>query len=127
MVEYIRQVVTEVFEIKVNTSLFNADIQNNYDEAYSLARSTTYWIYDLESNMFGPSKFLGFKEMTFERYLQSKQDELEGDRFSGGVTRRAIIKVLENEYEQNSNLSDAFRIILLPKEWSIKLMMNFQN
>lgn len=108
MEKYIRQVVTEVSEIKANIAVFNTGIHNNYDEALSLARKTTYWVYDHESNIFGPSKFLGFKDMSFERYLDSKQDKLEGDLFTGGV-RTQVEKVLGSLYSKNSDLADKLR------------------
>ena len=56
-------------EICANIKYFNREaVASPESRARKLLRETTYWLYDESTDYFGPSKFVGFKSMTFECY-----------------------------------------------------------
>jgi hypothetical protein len=91
-------------QIQSNISTFNREAIRNRDRAKSVFRSTRYWVYDPTTNAFGPSKFVGFADMTFKRYETAHLGESDGAQFSGGVTHETIVKVLGTEYAPNRSM-----------------------
>jgi hypothetical protein len=61
------------------------------------------WVF---KRMFGPSKFAGFKSMTFPVYEAAVQGKTIGSRFDGSLTRRAIEEALGYEYREDPPLSE---------------------
>ena len=86
-------------EIRSNIAYFNqkAIASNNYRRARKLLTGTTYWLYDEATDTFGPSKFVGFKLMTFECYDASVATKDTG-KFNGTRTRKAIESTLRREF-----------------------------
>lgn len=109
----------EINEIRANIRCFNreATVSSNNYRARNLLRRPTYWLYDEETNAFGPSKFVGFKSMTFEcyDYWVEKAKKTNPGKFLGGATRRANENTLGKKFASNANLS---RKLL---EWGEKL------
>lgn len=91
-------------DIEHSLNTFNASCRENYELARSLLRTTSYWVYDPSRGSFGPSKFVGFKAMSFPKYRMARREQWEGDRFSGYDTRRAIEECL-GDYTQDTALS----------------------
>ena len=91
-------------DIQLSLKAFNTGARQNHELARSLLRSTSYWVYDCHSRSFAPSKFVGFKAMTFSRYGLARRGHCEGSRFNGHDTRMAVEKCLGN-YSQNPGLS----------------------
>jgi hypothetical protein len=110
------QPVQSAAQISSNVDTFNREAVNNRDRAMSVLRSTRYWVHDPTTNAFGPSKFVGFADMTFERYDAAHLGESEGASFDGGVTREAIVKVLGTEYAPDRSMHE--RLI----KWGSKLL-----
>ena len=52
----------------------------------------TYWVYHPAAEMFGPSKFVGFAEMSFERYLRA----VGGDRWTNISERIGTSSALQS-------------------------------
>jgi hypothetical protein len=78
--------------------------EENPDLGRSLIRTTSFWVYDPASRRFGPSKFVGFKNMTMAKY-QSARDGYPGDYiFDGHITRKAIENIL-GAYAKDERLS----------------------
>jgi hypothetical protein len=100
------QTVQSPDQIRSNVATFNRDAVKNRDRALSVLRSTRYWVYDPALDAFGPSKFVGFADMTFKRYEQAHLGELDGAHFDGGVTHDAILKVLKAEYAPDASLRE---------------------
>jgi hypothetical protein len=90
--------------VRLNVETFNSEASHFYDRAARLLRETTYWVYDPISELFGPSKFVGFIDMSFERYLRAVAGDSEGMRFDGGVTQTAISSALGRSYQEDENL-----------------------
>lgn len=96
-------------EIRNSLRTFNKDIRvraENLDLARKLFVETTYWVYDPISENWGPSKFVGFRNMTYETYLLARQNETVGDRFDGKATRVRIEHILRKAYSYDSGLLD---------------------
>jgi hypothetical protein len=90
--------------VRLNVETFNSEASHFYDRATRLLRETTYWVYDPVSQSFGPSKFVGFAEMSFDRYVRAVAGESEGARFDGAVTQAAISSALGTSYREDETL-----------------------
>ncbi|MCX7425065.1 MAG: DUF3883 domain-containing protein [Planctomycetia bacterium] len=84
------QTVHRVGQVRENIRRFHRDVANNFARAQSLAQQTTYWVYDAESDLFGPGKFVGYQGMNFTRYNSAVDGRSTGASFDGAVTRAAI-------------------------------------
>lgn len=96
-------------EIRANIKCFNQQAtasSKNYNRARKLLTGTTYWLYDKATDAFGPSKFVGFKSMSFEcyNYWVARAKTRKG-KFLGGATRQANENILEKKFTPNQNLS----------------------
>lgn len=96
-------------EIRANIRYFSREATaspKNYSRARKLLTGTTYWLYDEATDAFGPSKFVGFKSMTFEcyNYWVSRAKTRKG-KFLGGDTRKANENTLAKKFAPNQNLS----------------------
>jgi hypothetical protein len=82
-------------EIRDNLIRLNRDARHNSPRVAELSHQTKYWVFDEDSDTFAPNKFLGFRQMTFDRYeaLVSK-GQSDGVRFNGTVARNAIADLL---------------------------------
>ena len=93
-------------DVRLNVETFNSEAARFYDRAERLLRETTYWVYDPVSESFGPSKFVGFTEMSFDRYVGAVAGDSEGARFDGNVSRTAIESAIGVSYRQDQTLRD---------------------
>jgi hypothetical protein len=93
---------------------FNQEATQNPDRTRKILSQTWYWVWDAESNAFGPSKFVGYRGMNFERYEAANHRESIGAVFNGSVTHRAIEAIL-GPYDTDSQLKD------LLKQWAESL------
>jgi len=84
------EVVRNANEIRKNILRFNSGCTVYRERGAALISQTTYWVWDPETGLFGPSKFCGFREMNFARYEEAVHGESSGTQFSGGLTREAI-------------------------------------
>ena len=107
-------------EIRANIRNFNREAKtssNNY-RARNLLRVTTYWLYDGETDAFGPSKFVGFRSMTFECYdYWVEKAKTRKGKFLGGDTCKANEKTLGTNFAPNPSL--AKKLV----EWGEKLFV----
>ena len=85
---------------------FNREAKDNLDLTPELLIRTTYWVYDPTSYAFGPNKFVGHKNMTFNKYESALEGNFEGLRyFDGGRAKKAIEGIL-GPYEPDYRLAD---------------------
>ena len=95
-------------EIRANISHFNQEAKassNNY-RARNLLRVTTYWLYNEQTDTFGPSKFVGFRSMTFECYdYWVEKAKTHKGKFLGGDTRKTNEKTLGTNFAPNQSLA----------------------
>jgi hypothetical protein len=96
-------------EILANINYFNRQAtasSDNYNRACKLLKGTTYWLYDEATDAFGPSKFVGFKSMSFECYSYwVERAKTRKGKFLGGTTRKANENTLAKKFTPNHNLS----------------------
>lgn len=91
-------------DILISLRNFNREAKDNLDLTAELLIRTTYWVYDPTSDTFGPNKFVGHKNMTFQKYESALEGNFEGLRyFDGGRTRKAIEEIL-GSYESDNSL-----------------------
>jgi len=95
-------------DIQNSFNIFKRDASKNDETTKGLLTSITYWVYDCNTKTFGPSKFIGFKDMTFEKYRSAKADNCKGLRFNANNARDAIARIL-GPYTKDSELSERFR------------------
>lgn len=103
------QFVSSPNEIREAVSTFNQEARFFSDTAKSLITSTTYWVYDPESSLFGPSKFVAFQGMDFNQYSGQRARSPGNPTFVGARTRKAIESVLGAKYLPNADRTAAFR------------------
>ncbi|WP_259391284.1 hypothetical protein [Paenibacillus sp. 1011MAR3C5] len=74
--------VTELDEVLDNVKQFNADLKAGRDVNDQLSQFT-HWYYISELDQFGPSKYVGYKNMTSNDYLR-------GDGKDGRDTEKVL-------------------------------------
>ena len=84
---------------------FNRDSATFSSRARELIRSTQYWIWDPSGDRFGPSKFVGYKGMSFPLYERAHAGNTNGARFDGHITQTAIRRVLATDFAPNEWLT----------------------
>ena len=97
--------VVSAEDIRQNIRRFNSEARFHIERARNLSVQTSYWVYDSESGLFGPSKFVGYKGMTFNRYERAVQGDKSGSAFDGGVTSQANAAVL-GEFKSSDELTE---------------------
>ncbi|MBM4035454.1 MAG: EVE domain-containing protein [Planctomycetes bacterium] len=93
-------------QVRANVQRFNRDAGVFPDRARCLMRQTQYWVWDPDVNTFGPSKFVGFSSMTFDRYEVAVAGYAVGDTFDGHVTQCSIRQALGGNYAADPVLSE---------------------
>lgn len=104
--------VETVDEIRQSLKTFNSEAADVPDLARSVVAQTTYWVGEPRSKAFGPSKFVGLKDMTAEKYKRARAGNYEGTIFSGQSTHERIENVLGKEYVPDDALAKKL------EEWS---------
>lgn len=86
--------------LKQNMDTFNADAKNNFDRVKQIFTRTKYWIYDSKKKVFGPSKYLAYENMSFDRYEFHSYNGVRGT-FNGTTARKAVEALLSQKFEPN--------------------------
>jgi len=97
--------VSRADQITDNVTTFNQFAASNPVRVRSLLAQTTYWVSLLPTGIFGPSKFVGFRDMDFDQYEAANDGDFTGAGFNGAVTREAIAQTLGSSYAPDSELS----------------------
>src|SRR5689334_9309077 len=98
--------VSSIPEIRVSVATFNESARSYHGRGQSIVRQTKYWVFDMDAAWFGPSKFVGFSNMTFARYESALRRELSGDRFHGNAARTAVESVAGLRFAADPSLAD---------------------
>ena len=77
--------IEDIAEVKINASTFNEALKNGNEELIDLLTAFKIWYFFEDLNMFGPSKFIGYKKMNSDKYLEHHTESMDG-----GVTERAL-------------------------------------
>lgn len=102
--------VTTSDEVRQSLIRFNSEAKQFRDRALSLLHQTTYWVYDDDSEQFGPAKFVGFDDMSFEKYEEAVNRRHTGARFDGFRTRRAIESALGVQFSLDEELPSKLEV-----------------
>lgn len=100
--------VRSIAEVRQSLRSFLSGVRSSRKRARSLARQTSYWVHDTRFGTFGPSKFVGYRRMTFARYEAAAVGRLGGAPFDGTVSRTAVEGAVGVKYAPNSQLSTRF-------------------
>jgi len=109
--EFELELVTTRQEIGANILTFYQTARLHPVRTRSLLNSTTYWVASPGGSGRGevhvaPSKWAGYKTMTFERYEHAAEGRCSGTRFDGHITRKAIEAATGEIYTQDSGLAE---------------------
>ncbi len=88
---------------------FSADWRVHQRRFRTLLVTTSYWVHDPATGEFGPSKFVGFREMSYSTYEQHFPESDEPGRFQGQRTHEAIKRALGGTFRRNRSLADRLR------------------
>jgi hypothetical protein len=97
--------VANVGELRECVAAFNSSTKTNRDRSLNMLRQTSYWVFDENTQSFGPSKFVGFSKMTFEEYESAVKGDWSGDRFDGHATRTVIEHITGVPFANNPSLA----------------------
>lgn len=95
-----------ISSIRRNLNTYNNQSQRHPLRALKIVRQTTYWVFDPGSGLFGPSKFLGYREMDFDRYEKALTGTGGGARFNGALARTNIESILDTTFSPCSKTRD---------------------
>jgi len=76
--------------------------------ATSLVRQTTYWVYDSVSGNYGPGKFVGLVNMSYDAYRQARDSD--PPEFDGGRTRRAIESATGQVFDRDDDCAQGLNL-----------------
>src|SRR5215831_13755645 len=105
----ILKLVSSAEQISTSLANFATGVEAHPEVARGLFTSTSFWVYDPASGTFGPSKFVGFRDMTFEQYEAAQKGDSQGDHFDSHDTRTRIGKVLGAIYSSDASLAEDLR------------------
>jgi len=107
------EVVTTRAEIGANIITFHQTAHLHPERVRNLLSTTRYWVGCLDDPLrdeilLAPSKFAGFKGMTFKRYelAAAGRTRSPGGRFDGHVARRSIEEVVGEKYRKDEELAE---------------------
>lgn len=109
--------VSDISEIRKCLVSFNTSAQSNQGRSRKILRQTTYWVFDEQTKKFGPSKFIGFSNMTIRSYDAATKGNWAGNRFDGHATRVAIENVTGLTFRPDPSLTH--RLV----KWGERLLM----
>lgn len=104
--EFVPNEVQTIAEIREGLRIFNEQLVAHRSRATTITQQTTYWVFDDQTRRFAPSKFCGYRGMTFERYegLTEAVKKEKRPGFDGTEAREAIEKVTGRKYEADKDL-----------------------
>lgn len=82
------RVVTNLNQVRANITSFNRDAASAPVEARRAVRHGRVWIGDPASGLYGPSRFVGYEDMSFGRWKRSR----EKDQLDGRITNAALAR-----------------------------------
>lgn len=89
-------------EVAVSLDVFNRDAVRFAERARHCIRTTQYWVWDASADTFGPGKFVGYRQMSFEAYERARAGEVGGARFDGHISQNALRRALAMEFAPSS-------------------------
>ena len=107
--EQVFEKVEKPEEILENINNFVDNYKNYRNRSEKLMRTSSYWVFEPNKKIFCPSKFAGYKKMSFKKYEQAIKEATSGAHFDGAVTRMAIETALDQKYSSDNKLAKLLR------------------
>jgi hypothetical protein len=96
--------VTTSDQVRQSLTRFNAEARRVPARARKLLSKTEHWVYDDDSENFGPAKFVGFADMSFAKYEEAIKHNRKRAPFTPSATRGAIKSALVTSFSSNEQL-----------------------
>jgi hypothetical protein len=93
-------------EIRNSLTTFNAQAKHNKERGRLLAIQTKYWVYDSRQKVFGPNKFVAYRNMNYVCYDSALKGSYYGARHNGTEARKAIERALGKQYVADPQLHE---------------------
>ena len=113
--------IGNISEIQTNMLTFNNALEKNEQEIIRRLSQFGHWYYSNKLNMFGPSKFIGYRNMTVAKYTNLYDEGLTGTateqilaKFSNNTTDISLQKKLEellNSFEKRPRENYSMHIL----------------
>ncbi|MEO8904297.1 MAG: hypothetical protein ABI488_18200 [Polyangiaceae bacterium] len=97
--------VADVADVADAVTEFNRNA-SSWDRARKLARSTTLWVFDPSSAIFGPSKFVGYSGLDPAAYETAIAGDFDNAPFDGNRTHKAIESALQRQFQSDEGARD---------------------
>jgi hypothetical protein len=85
-------------QVRQSLTRFNAEAQRAPARARKLLSKTKHWVYDDDSENFGPAKFVGFADMSLAKYEEAINHNRKRAPFNASETRSAIESALVTSF-----------------------------
>ena len=96
--------VDSLEDIRQNLITFHDEIGRNLERAVRLLNSPVLnWVYDPQADRFGPSKFVGYKGMSFQLYEYGLNPACK-EPFNGSTTKNRIRAITGKDFKRNEEL-----------------------
>jgi hypothetical protein len=96
-------VVATLDDVRASLSSFSSGASRHPERVRNLLSTTTFWVHDAAAGQFGPSKFVGLKDVTFQQYEAALVDLPRG--FDGHRTWRAISRAVGDAFRPSRDLT----------------------
>lgn len=98
------ELISSVEDAYKNIQTFNMALENKDDLLRKRLSTFQHWFYNAKTDMFGPSKFIGYKDDTFIDYKEGS-DSNNCDHYMDGTDTQPILKkmfklVSEEQYDK---------------------------
>jgi hypothetical protein len=97
-------------QVRQSMASFNAEAYSYPARVLSLLHQTTYFVYDDDTQCFGPAKYVGFVEMSFAKYEEALNRDHTGAPFDGFATRRAIESAVSTAFAPDEHLRSKLKL-----------------
>ena len=89
----IPDLVETIEEVEENIKRFNGDISSSEKFQKEILSTVQHWYYSEKLDAFGPSKFIGYKNMDFEKYFKYNRASYEEGGTWGNLTEDRLKKL----------------------------------
>lgn len=114
------EIIDNYQQIVKNAVTFNDALKKNIDEIINLLSNFRQWYYIEEIDDFAPSKFIGYKNMTAEKYINNHTKTMDG-RETELVLKKYFTKL---EYNSCKDIELRFKLSDKIEKYGKKLRKN---
>lgn len=104
------ELVSNYKDVLTNVKQFNDDLQNRTNDVVEFLSMFKQWYYIEQIDSFGPSKYIGYKNMNIDTYLENHTECMDG-RVTERVLRTILIRC-EVSNEEFDSIKDELKRLL---------------